>query len=56
MDKKTAIVLVDYPLPERYYVEDTEWIVNPDEMFDPGILGAKPGTKPVNMENKDGST
>lgn len=55
MSKKTAVVLVDYPMQGLYHAEDTEWITDPDE-HDPGILGSKPGAKPVNMEKKNGNT
>lgn len=53
MNKET--VMVDYPVPERYYVEDTEWVIEPDE-HDPGVLGAKLGARPINMEKENDST
>lgn len=52
MSKETAIVLVDYPMPGRYYAKDTEWIIDPNE-HDPGVLAAKSGAKPVTEIKKE---
>ena len=47
MSNKKETVIVDWPFPARYYLEDTEWLVPPIENFDPGILGVKSGAKPI---------
>lgn len=52
MENKKETVMVDYPLPNMYYAEDTEWIIEPDE-HDPGVLGAKVGARPVTEEKND---
>ena len=52
MSNKKETVIVDWPFPARYYLEDTEWLVPPIESFDPGILGAKSGAKPVEDERR----
>lgn len=43
-------ITVDYPIPEIYHVEDTEWGVHPnesDDPLDPGMLVPKLGAMPV---------
>lgn len=43
-------VVIDYPEPLVYHLEDTEWGVHPNKSgdpLDPGMLVAKPGTMPI---------
>ena len=43
-------VTIDYPVPEVYHIEDTEWGIHPNESGepgDPGMLVAKPNTRPA---------
>lgn len=53
MSKTKTTVMVDYPISDIYYVEDTEWLIEPDRTHDPGVLGAKPGAVPVNMQKRN---
>lgn len=52
MSETKATVMVDYPIPDRYYAEDTEWLVEPTEIHDPGVLAAKSGAVPANQKEQ----
>ena len=47
------LVIIDYPYPIEYHVEDTKWGIWPDhETGDPGWIVAKTGAKPASMCKK----
>lgn len=49
-------VTIDYPYPEVYHNEDTEWGVQPmteEDPHDPGWLVAKKGTVPARFCGKE---
>lgn len=45
------VCAVDYPIyamGNYYHVEDTEWVVYPED-DDPGVIGAKAGAVPIDV-------